>query len=67
MYLFSGLKMSILPRRLRATGLALGYKLDQLYLFLLGSLRIYFLARSLPMKVMSSEVGVPNTAIVLLI
>jgi hypothetical protein len=36
-------------------------------LFLLGNFLMYFLAKSFPIKVISSCVGVPSTAIVLLI
>ncbi len=59
--------MSILESKFRATGLALGYKDYQDYLFLFGNFLIYFLARSFPINVMSSPVGVPSTAIVRLI
>ena len=66
-YRFSGLNISILLKRFRATGLALGYFWVKLYLDYLANFRMYFLARSLPINAMSSCVGVPKNATVLLI
>jgi hypothetical protein len=66
-YLFSGLNTSIFPSKFRATGLAFGYSYDHGCLFLFGSFLIYFLARSFPIKAISSLFGVPSTAIVLFI
>jgi hypothetical protein len=59
-YLLCGAKTSMREIRSRQVGLALGYSLLNSCFGFLGKFLMYLLALSLPMKAMSSSVGVPK-------